>query len=153
RCPRVCSTTPPVTAITGTASARIANHRSTAARSISSRIVALSTTKTRRTRGDTQWFILVPLCRGPRFSRRAGAAREHDLAGAHQLRDPERLQHPLQSVDLLRVAGALDNKGPLADIDDLGAEDVADLHDLGAALRLGVDLDQGQLAGDARCLG
>src|SRR5262245_12413166 len=50
----------------------------------------------------------------------AAAAGQDDLAGADQLFDPVRIEHPFQRVDLLRVAGALDGEGPLADVDDLG---------------------------------
>src|SRR6266702_1581663 len=92
----------------GTSSANSANHRSTAARSTSSCISS----------GD------------PHLGRAAAAAGQDDLSGAHQLFDPERLQHPLQRVDLPRIARTLDGKGPLADVDDLGAKDVADLHNL-----------------------
>src|SRR5690606_5921982 len=53
-----------------------------------------------------------------------------------------------EGAELALVAGDLDHQGGRADVDDLRAEDVGDLHDLGARLGIGGDLDQAELAGD-----
>ena len=47
-------------------------------------------------------------------------------------------------------AGDLDRQRAARDVDDLGLEDLGELHDLGAALDRGVDPEQRHLAGDRR---
>src|SRR3954451_2878903 len=84
-------------------------------------------------------------------TRRSGlapAARDRDLAGAHHLDHPERPDHLLEGVDLLRRAGDLDDERLARHVDDVAAEDLDDLEHLGALGPVGGDLEQRQLARD-----
>src|SRR6202030_1124702 len=80
--------------------------------------------------------------------RLAAATRDRDLARAHHLHQPERADHPLEGLDLVGGAGDLDDDRALRHVDDLAAEDLADLHDLGALVPVDGDLEQRQLARD-----
>ncbi len=62
----------------------------------------------------------------------AATARDRDLAGAGHLDEPERPHQRLEGVHLVAGAGDLDHHRALGHVDHLGAEDLADLHDLGA---------------------
>src|SRR3954469_20485121 len=78
----------------------------------------------------------------------APAARDRDLAGAHHLDHPERPDHLLEGIDLLRRAGDLDDERLARHVDDVAAEDLDDLEHLGALRPVGGDLEQRQLARD-----
>src|SRR3954471_3087603 len=80
------------------------------------------------------------------------AARDRDLAGAHHLDHPERPDHLLEGVDLVRRAGDLDDERLAGHVDDVAAEDLDDLEHLGALRAVRGDLEQRQLARD-RALG
>src|SRR5581483_9494021 len=83
----------------------------------------------------------------PRVALRlAAAAGDRDLARARHLDQPERPHEPLEGVSLVAVARHLDDHRALGDVDDLGAEDLADLHHLGPARPVRRDLEQRQLA-------
>src|SRR3954468_2405185 len=82
----------------------------------------------------------------------APTARDRDLARAHHLDHPERPDHLLEGVDLVRRAGDLDDERLARHVDDLAAEDLHRLEHLGALGAVGGDLEQRQLAGD-RALG
>src|SRR3954465_9165088 len=82
----------------------------------------------------------------------APAARDRDLARAHHLDHPERPDHLLEGVDLLRRAGDLDDERLAGHVDDVAAEDLDDLEHLGALRAVRGDLEQRQLARD-RALG
>ena len=56
--------------------------------------------------------------------------------------------HPLEGLDLVGAARHLDRQRAPGDVDDLRPEDLGELHDLGAALDRGGDLEQRHLAGD-----
>src|SRR3954454_12339820 len=81
-------------------------------------------------------------------SRLAAAARNRDLARAHHLDEPERPDHALEGLDLVRRPGDLDDHRTARHVDDLAAEDVGDLHDLRALRTFDGDLEQRELAGD-----
>src|SRR6185436_13056443 len=89
---------------------------------------------------------------GPRrhaaISGLAASARDGDLARAHHLDQPERADHALEGLDLLGRAGDLQDDRALRDVDDLPAEDLADLHDLRALRPVDGDLEERELAGD-----
>lgn len=79
---------------------------------------------------------------------------EGDLPGPHKLLDPVLPEESFEGVDLLRVAGDLEDDRLRADVDDLGPEDACDLHHLGPGLAgFGRHLDQGEFAGDRALLG
>ena len=64
--------------------------------------------------------------------RLAAPARDRDLAGAHHLDQPERAHQRSKRLDLVVGAGDLDHDRAPADVDDLAAEDLGDLHHLTA---------------------
>src|SRR5882762_4900915 len=75
-------------------------------------------------------------------------SRDGDLAGAGEVEDAEGL-HQLDEFQYLRfIAGDLDGQVLGLHIDDLRAKDVANLHHLGAGLRIDLDLEQDQFAID-----
>src|SRR3954463_15273457 len=78
----------------------------------------------------------------------AAPARDRDLARAHHLDQPERANHALEGLDLVGRAGDLHDDRALGDVDDLAAEDLADLHDLRALRAIDRDLEERELAGD-----
>ena len=73
---------------------------------------------------------------------------ECDLARAGQLRDSELIHKGKELVDLALGSGDLDREAFRLNIDDLGAEDVADLHDLAPGLGVSLHADEHQLAVD-----
>src|SRR3990172_7705289 len=76
------------------------------------------------------------------------AAQHRYAAGAHQLDHLEVLEQLNQGIDLVFVAGGLDDDRVRGDVHNLGVEDVDDLQDLAAVRAVGPHLDQGQLAAD-----
>src|SRR5215211_2501381 len=76
------------------------------------------------------------------------AAGQGDPAGAGQLADAVGVEQLEHGLDLGRAAGGLDGEGLGADVDDLGPEHLGQLDDLVADRRVGLDLDQDQLALD-----
>ena len=78
----------------------------------------------------------------------AAPARDRDLARARHLDQPERAHHALEGLDLVPRPGDLDGHRAARDVDDLRAEDVDHLHDLGARGSVRGDLEQRELAGD-----
>src|SRR3954447_6886485 len=82
----------------------------------------------------------------------APTARDRDLPRAHRLDHPERPDHLLEGVDLVRRAGDLDDQRLARHVDDLAPEDLHRLEHLGALGAVGGDLEQRQLASD-RALG
>src|SRR5215216_5221734 len=74
------------------------------------------------------------------------AAGQGDPAGAGQLADAVGVEQLEHGLDLGRAAGGLDGQGVGADVDDLGPEHLGQLDDLVADRRVGLDLDQDQLA-------
>src|SRR5262249_1302493 len=81
-----------------------------------------------------------------------GLAFEGEAAGAGELEDAEGLEEAEEGVDLLVVAGGLDDEGVGGEVDDFGAEDLVDLEDLRAGLAIGADLHEHELAGDGLAL-
>ena len=80
--------------------------------------------------------------------RDAAAARHGDLAGADQLDQAERADHVLEGLDLVVGAGDLHGHAALRHVHGLAAEDLGELHHLGAGVAvLARDLEQRQLAG------
>src|SRR6478609_3355401 len=77
-----------------------------------------------------------------------GAAADGDHAGLHQLTDAEGLQHAQQVAQLVGVADGLDGDGVGGDVDDLRPEELYGVEHLTAGLRIGLDLDEQQLAVD-----
>src|SRR3954470_4322827 len=80
--------------------------------------------------------------------RLAATAADRDLAGPHHLDEPEGPHELLEGPDLVRRPRHLDDDRAPRDVDDLAAEDLADLHDLRALGPVGGDLEQRQLARD-----
>src|SRR5207237_93071 len=78
----------------------------------------------------------------------ADAAAHGDAAGADHLADAERAQQVDQRLDLFLLADHLDDDRVGGDVDDAGAKDVGDLHDLAATAGTGGDLDERQFAFD-----
>ena len=78
----------------------------------------------------------------------AAAGRIAISPGSRHLDQPERPYRDLERVDLVTRPGDLDHDRALGDVDDLGAEDLADLHHLGTADAVGGDLEDRQLAGE-----
>src|ERR671911_311628 len=74
------------------------------------------------------------------------ATGQGDPAGAGQLADAVALEQLEHGLDLGRAAGGLDGEGVGGDVDDLGPEHLGQLDDLVADRRVGLDLDQDQLA-------
>ena len=60
---------------------------------------------------------------------------------------PNRLYEAQEGLDLVLVAGDLDDQVVGGDARDLGVENLDDLDDLRARLAGGPDLDEGELAG------
>src|SRR5690606_16982092 len=81
-----------------------------------------------------------------RAPRRLAAHRE--VAGAAELDDAVGLDELEERLDLALVARQLDHEVLVADVDDLRAEQLADLDDVRAVLRRGLELGQDELAGD-----
>src|SRR3954447_26927320 len=81
-------------------------------------------------------------------SRLAASSGNRDLARAHHLDQAERPDHPLEGLDLVGRPGDLDDDRALRHVDDLAAEDLADLHDLRALRAVDGDLEERELAGD-----
>src|SRR3954469_185010 len=78
----------------------------------------------------------------------AAAAGDRDLAGPDQLDQAEGADHVLEGLDLVVGAGDLHRHAALRDVHGLAAEDLGELHHLGAGLAvLARDLEQRQLAG------
>src|SRR5206468_9623703 len=71
-----------------------------------------------------------------------------DFAGAGELEDAEGLHQVQKFFDFALVAGDFDGEALRLDIDDFGAENVGDLHDLGPGLRTDAHFDEDQLAVD-----
>ena len=76
-----------------------------------------------------------------------------DSAGAGELLDTEGVHHLEEGFDLVVIAGDFDDEKVTGDIDDAGAEGIDELHDLGAVMRVGRDLDEGEVSADHRCVG
>src|SRR5680860_575042 len=72
---------------------------------------------------------------------RAAAATDGDHAGVYELLDTERLQDPQQRLQLVAVPGGLDGHRICGNVNDLGAEQLCGLKDVGAGLHVGPDLD------------
>jgi len=71
-----------------------------------------------------------------------------DFAGAGQFCDSKRTHQGKELVDLALGARDLDRKAFRLNVDDLGAEDIADLHDLASGLGIGLHADKHELAVD-----
>lgn len=67
---------------------------------------------------------------------------EGDLAGAGQFGDPKLLHQGQEFVDLALGTGDLDGKALRLHVDDLCPEDIADLHDFGTGLGIGLHPDE-----------
>src|SRR5215211_4801879 len=74
------------------------------------------------------------------------AAGQGDPPGAGELADAVGVEQLKHGLDLGGAAGGLDGEGVGADVDDLGPEHLGQLDDLVADGRVGLDLDQDQLA-------
>src|SRR5436853_2641058 len=79
--------------------------------------------------------------------RTVGAA-EADAPGADELLQAVRADELLERVDVLRRAGELEDDRVGAEVDDAGAEDLAERHQLGALRRRRRDLHEDELALD-----
>src|SRR5471032_206113 len=70
--------------------------------------------------------------------------RDRDFARAGEVENAKGLHEQDERRHLRFVAGDLDGEVLRLHVDDLGAEDVANLHHLGAGLRVDLDLEQDQ---------
>src|SRR4029450_3582851 len=79
----------------------------------------------------------------------AAAARDGDFAGADQLDQAEWPNHALEGLDLVVCARDLHGHAALRNVHGLAAEDLGELHHLGAGVAvLARDLEQRQLPGN-----
>src|SRR5690606_32538146 len=97
-------------------------------------------------------LVGVGLRFGRRWHRRFLLTQLGQHAGAGEFENAEGFDELEERGHLALVAGELDDDVALGDVDDLRAEDVADLHDLGAGGAGGLDLHEHELADDGLAL-
>src|SRR4051794_39440623 len=87
------------------------------------------------------------------FSFAKSSAFQREPAGSGEFQNPEGFEQPEERVDFVVVAGELNDEILVRKIDDLGAENVGDLNDLGTRFGACANFNQHQFTSDRLALG